>query len=135
MTCDGLLGDVLRGCSWVGLGVMALFSTQWHYLVYWNGSVWCTCECMHMREIASPSSLVYGTGALCSHGPTVKYSSCVSGLHPFPRPFTLSVSKMSACQVSPPSRFLSQMGLCFKTPPFRDPCGLDPCRLFGGRSP
>ena len=45
VTCAGLLGNVLGGHSWVGLGVMALFSTRWHCLAYWGGLVWRTCAC------------------------------------------------------------------------------------------
>ena len=39
--------------------------------------------------------------------------------------FTLSVSKLSICQAAPSSKVLSQMGLYFKTPHFRDPSSLD----------
>ena len=44
------------------------------------------------------------------------------------------MSKLSACQAVSPSRVLSQMGLCLKTPQFRDPHSLDPCQLSGAGS-
>ena len=43
------------------------------------------------------------------------------------------MSKLSTCQEAPPSGVLSQMGLCFKTPHFRDPCQLGPMPTLLGR--
>ena len=37
-------------------------------------------------------------------------------------------------QVAPSPRVLSQMGLCFQNPHFRDPFGLDSCGFSGGVS-
>ena len=116
--------NALVGCSWVGSGVTARLSTRWHCFVYWGGSVWHSSVCIEEMEMASPSSPVSGTGTLSSNQPMIKNPSFVSGHCPLPAS-TLSMPKLSACQAAPPSRLLSQVGLCFKTS-FRDPCGLDP---------
>ena len=70
--------------------------------------------------MASPSSLVSGAGISCPHKHMINHFSFVSG-NCLPPSFTLSVSKLSASQVAPPFRVLSQMGMCFKIPYFRDP--------------
>ena len=80
----------------------------------------CTCVCAEEVEMASPSSLVSGAWSSHSLWPAIKHPSFVSGLHLLPAS-TLSVSRLSTCHVSPPSRASSQMELCFKTPNFRDP--------------
>ena len=112
-----------RGCAWrVQVGrtwCNGSISTRWCCLAYWGGSVWCLC--MREVEMASPSSLVSGTRILHSHQPMIKHPFFASGLHQFPIS-TLSVSKLSACPVAPPSK----MGLCSKAPCFRDSCGLGP---------
>ena len=58
----------------------------------------------------SPSFLVSGTGTLHSHLLAVKHSSFVSGFCPLPA-CTLSASKLSACQATPPSQILFHSGL------------------------
>ena len=94
---------------------MAQFSTRWYCLAYWGESM-----CQVEVKMASPSSLVSGTGSLCSHQSEIKHSSFLSGLCPLPTS-TLLVSKLSTCQVKPLSSILYQMGLCFKTSYLRDP--------------
>ena len=130
-TCGVPLG--LGWCRWKGVGVTAPFSTRWCCLAYWGGSVG-VCICMHVPmqstctvglKVASPSSLVFSRGTACSHGLAIKHPSFVSSLCLLPTS-TLSMCKLSACQVIPPSRVLAQMGLCFKTPRFKDPHSLDP---------
>ena len=88
----------------------------------------CVCALVHALELkmASPSSLVSGMGISCLHRHAIKHFSFVLGFCPLPS-FTLSVSKLSACQVAPTSRVLSLMDLCFKTPYLRDHRGLYPC--------
>ena len=76
----------------MGVGVTALFSTRWHYLAYWGGSVWRSCA--GEVERASPYSLVFGTGFLCSHQTGTKDRSFDSGLIHHPTS-TLSVFKLS----------------------------------------
>lgn len=48
--------------------------------------------------------------------------SFISGFHLI-LPLPQSMSKLPACQVALPSRVLSPLGLCFKTPHFRNPQG------------
>ena len=110
---------------------MAPFSTRWRCLAYWRGLAWWTC--VGEVEMASPRSLVSGTGSSHSHRPAIKHSFFVLGLGPL-IVSTLSMFKPSAWLAAPPSRVLSQMGLCFKTPHFRDPCTLDQHWLSGGES-
>lgn len=59
-----------------------------------------------------------------------KHLSFVSGLCPLPAS-TLSVSRLSAGQAALPSRVGSPMGLCLRTPGFRDSPGLDTRQLSG----
>ena len=58
MTFADLLEDVLRGCSWVALGIMAPFSTWWRCLAYWDGSV-CVhaCACVFMCVTGGDGSI------------------------------------------------------------------------------
>ena len=65
--------------------------------------------------MALSHSLVSRVGS--SYRPVIHHPSCVPGFHQLPT-FPLSVSELSTCQVVPPSRVLSQVWLCFKTPHF-----------------
>ena len=63
--------------------------------------------------MASSSFLLSSTGTVCSHQPIIKHPSIVSALCSLPTS-TLSMSKLSTCQAAPPSRVLSEIGLCLK---------------------
>ena len=71
--------------------------------------------CAHGLEVemAPPSSLVSASGVLHPYQPMIKQPSFVSGPCQLPTS-NLSVSELSTCQVAPPFRVLSQLGLCFK---------------------
>lgn len=80
------------------------------------------------KKMTSLSSPVSGMGILYPH--VSKHPSFVSGLCPLPAS-TLSVSRLSAGQAALPSRVVSPMGLCLRTPGFRDFPGLDTRQLSG----
>ena len=81
--------------------------------------------------MASPSSLVFGTGTSHSHQPAIKHPSFVSDLHPFPTAI-LSMSKPSACQGAPPFKVLSQM-VCVSNPQFSEtPTAWPTLIMWGG---
>lgn len=100
------------------------------------GGVWCNSSVLHLMtlvnslgsinagllvvKMTSPFSLVSGVGILFPYRHTINHLSFVSGFHLLPT-FPLSVSRLSVCQATPASRILSQVGLCFMTPSFREP--------------
>ena len=93
------------------------------------GSI-CVCACTHMHTCALEVKMTlptFDTGT-CSLMTCYQAPSFVIGFHPLPT-CTLYLSKLSTCQVAPPSRVLSRIGLCFKTPHFRHPFDLDLCQL------
>ena len=116
------------GCVWRAQEHGAWCSGSVRHLVVLLSSLWS----IHEVKVASPSSLVSGLEILCPHRHTIKHPSFISGFRQVPT-FTLSVSKLSGCQVLLRSRFLSQMGLCFKTQHFRDPCGFGPVLILWRR--
>lgn len=64
---------------------------------------------------ATAHSLISRVRSLCPHRLMISHPSFVLGFHRLPT-FTLFASRMSPCQVAPPSRVLPQAWLCFKAP-------------------
>ena len=99
---------------------MALFFTSWCCLPYWGGSLWltCACVCMGVVEMASPSSLVSGTGF---HVLTDLQSST----HPLSHASIHTLSLPCSCPNSPPAKqylppeFYLQWG-CVSKPHFSE---------------
>ena len=68
----------------MGLDVTALFSTRWHCLSHWGGSVWPhtgLCACMGEVKMASLSFPVSSIRTLCSRQQAIMHPSSAASIH------------------------------------------------------